>query len=241
MLLKRCEIQGFGKLQEFTYEFTEGYNVICAENGWGKSTFAAFLRAMFYGLPQAGSRTKLEEAERRKYRPWNGGVMGGSLVFEVNRKEYKVERTFGKKESEDTFRLIDLSTNLESEDFSEELGKELFGLDKEAYSRSTYLPQSKIFDGGMNDSIGKKLGRMAEGEEESGNFDKAYEKLDELRKKYVPDRQKDEKGYVAELVRTISDLEARIAACQRKEESAKPWREKEQNAALVRNGSGSRL
>ncbi len=241
MLLKRCHVQGFGKLQEFTYEFSEGLNVVCTENGWGKSTFAAFLRAMFYGLPSASARTKLEDAERRKYRPWNGGVMGGSLVFEVNGKEYKAERTFGKKEAEDTFRLIDLSTNLDSADFSAELGRELFGLDKEAYSRSTYLPQMKVSDGGMNDSIGKKLGRMAEGEGESGNFDKAYEKLDELRKKYIPDRQKDEKGYVAELTRRLSDTQAKLEACRRKEESAKPWREKEQGAATLRKETEERL
>lgn len=241
MLLKRCYVQGFGKLQEFSYEFSEGLNVICTENGWGKSTFAAFLRAMFYGLPQAGSRTKLEEAERRKYRPWNGGIMGGFLVFEVNGKEYKAERTFGKKEAEDTFRLIDLSTNLDSADFSAELGRDLFGLDKEAYSRSTYLPQNKISDGGMNDSIGKKLGRMAEGEEDSGNFDKAYGALDELRKKYIPDRQKDEKGYVAELTKKLSDARASLDACRRKEESAKPWREKEQCAAEMRKEAEEQL
>ncbi|MDD6036905.1 MAG: AAA family ATPase [Lachnospiraceae bacterium] len=234
MLLKQCYIRGFGRLCEFTYDFTEGLNVICAENGWGKSTLAAFLRAMFYGMSQAGSRTKLEEAERRKYKPWNGGVMGGYLIFEVNEKSYKAERTFGKKEAEDTFRLIDLSTNLDSKDFSAELGKELFGLDKEAYSRSTYLPQNKIFDGGMNDSIGKKLGKMAEGEEESGSFEKACECLDELRKKYIPDRQKEEKGYVAELTRSISDTEARLAACRRKEENAVPWRKRERNASAER-------
>lgn len=241
MLLKLCYVQGFGKLQDFTYEFDEGLNVICTENGWGKTTFAAFLRAMFYGLPAAGSRTKLEEAERRKYRPWNGGVMGGYLVFSVNGKEYKAERTFGKKEAEDTFRLIDLSTNLDSADYSAELGKELFGLDKEAYSRSTYLPQNKIFDGGMNDSIGKKLGKMAEGEEESGNFDKAYNNLDELRKKYIPDRQKEEKGYVAELTRAISETESRLEACRRKEEAAKPWREKEREAVAEKKKSQDEL
>lgn len=229
MLLKRCYVQGFGKLQDFSYEFSEGLNIICTENGWGKSTFAAFLRAMFYGLPQAGSRTKLEEAERRKYRPWNGGVMGGFLVFEADGKEYKAERTFGKKEAEDTFRLIDLSTNLESGDFSAELGRELFGLDKEAYSRTTYLPQNKVSHGGMNDSIGNKLGRMAEGEED-GNYEQAYGRLDELRKKYVPDRQKEEKGYVAEVTRKLSEARAGLEACRRKEESAKPWREKEQKA-----------
>lgn len=241
MLLKRCHVQGFGKLQDFTYEFSEGLNVICTENGWGKSTFAAFLRAMFYGLPAASARTRLEEAERRKYRPWTGGVMGGSLVFEVNGKEYKAERTFGKKEAEDTFRLIDLSTNLDSADFSSELGKELFGLDKEAYSRSTYLPQNKISDGGMNDSIGKKLGKLAEGEEEDGNFDKAYETLEELRKKYIPDRQKDEKGYVAELTRKLREAQAGLENCRRKQENAKPWREKELEAAGIRKEAQAQL
>lgn len=241
MLLKRCYVQGFGKLREFSYEFTEGLNVICTENGWGKSTFAAFLRAMFYGLPPASARTKLEEAERRKYRPWDGGVMGGYLEFEVNGKEYRAERTFGKKEAEDTFRLTDLSTNLESADFSAELGKELFGLDKEAYSRSTYLPQNKISDGGMNDSIGKKLGKIAEGDDDSGNYDNAYARLDELRKKYIPDRQKDEKGYVAELTCKLSEAQARLENCRRKEESAKPWREKEQEAVALRKEAEEKL
>lgn len=231
MLLKRCYISNFGKLQDFSYDFAEGLNIICEENGWGKSTFAAFLRAMLYGMPQAGSRTKLAEAERRRFKPWQGGEIGGYLVFEVNGKTYKAERTFGTKEAEDTFRLIDLSTNLVSSDFSSELGKELFGLDKEAYSRTTYLPQNRIFDGGMNDSIGRKLGRMAEGDEESGNFEKAYGALDELRKKYIPDRQRDEKGYVAELTRRISETETLLESCHRKEENAKPWREKERAAA----------
>lgn len=234
MLLKQCYIENFGKLHNFTYDFTEGLNIICEENGWGKSTFAAFVRAMFYGMSQGGSRSKLEDAERRKYKPWQGGETGGYLIFEVNGKEYKAERTFGMKESEDTFRLIDLSTNLESEDFSSELGKELFGLDKEAYSRSTYLPQNKIADGGMNDSIGRKLGRIAEGEEESGNFEAAYGKLDDLRKKYIPDRGKEEKGYIAELNRRISETQMRLEGCRSKGENAKPWRQKEQEAAEER-------
>lgn len=229
MLLKRCYISNFGKLQDFSYEFEEGLNILCEENGWGKSTFAAFIRAMLYGLPQSGSRTRLEEAERRRYKPWQGGDLGGYLVFEANGKTYKAERTFGTKEAEDSFRLTDLATNLESHDFSAELGKELFGLDKEAYSRTTYLSQNKISDGGMNDSIGKKLSRMAEGE--SGNFDQAYGMLDELRKKYVPDRRKEEKGYVAMLSGQIAETQTWLEGCRRKEENAGPWREKERAAA----------
>lgn len=240
MLLKRCHILGFGKLQDFTYDFSEGFNLICTENGWGKSTFAAFLRAMFYGLPQT-TKKNLDEAERKKYKPWNGGVMGGSLIFEVNNKEYRAERTFGKKEAEDTFRLIDLSTNLESGDFSPDLGKELFGLDKEAYSRSTYLPQNKIFVDGMNDSIAKKLGKMAEGEDDGGNYEKAYEMLEELRKKYIPDRQKDEKGYVAELKKELTRTEAKLTKCRESRENAKKWREAEQTSAARRRDAEVKL
>ena len=240
MLLKRCHIRGFGKLQDFTYDFSEGFNLICTENGWGKSTFAAFLRAMFYGLPQT-TKKNLDEAERKKYKPWNGGVMGGSLVFEVDGKEYSAERNFGKKEAEDTFRLIDLSTNLESGDFSADLGKELFGLDKEAYSRSTYLPQNKIFVDGMNDSIARKLGKLAEGEDDGGNYEKAYEILEDLRKKYIPDRQKDEKGYVAELKKEITWTETKLAKCRESRENAKKWRELEQKATTRRREAEAKL
>ena len=240
MLLKSCHILGFGKLQDFTYDFSKGLNLICTENGWGKSTFAAFLRAMFYGLPQTAKKN-LDEAERKKYKPWNGGVMGGSLIFEVNGKEYRAERTFGKKEAEDTFRLIDLSTNLESGDFSAELGKELFGLDKEAYSRSTYLPQNKISVAGMSDSIAKKLGKLAEGEDDGENYEKAYEILEELRKKYIPDRQKDEKGYVAELRKEITRTEAKLVKCRESRENAKKWRESEQRATARRKDAEAKL
>ena len=52
MRLLRCHIENFGVLSGFDYEFESGLTVICRENGFGKSTLAAFLKAMFYGLPR---------------------------------------------------------------------------------------------------------------------------------------------------------------------------------------------
>ena len=59
---------------------------------------------MFYGFANEKKRGLLEK-ERTKYKPWQGGTYGGSLVFEANGKRYLVERIFGEKEREDFTRL----------------------------------------------------------------------------------------------------------------------------------------
>ena len=41
MRLLTCHIENFGKLSDFSYDFTDGYNAIVLPNGAGKSTFAA--------------------------------------------------------------------------------------------------------------------------------------------------------------------------------------------------------
>ncbi len=117
MRLISCHIENFGKLSDFSCEFSGGLNIICEDNGWGKSTFAAFIRAMFYGLD--GDRKKnLLENERKKYRPWQGGVFGGQLVFEIKGKQYEVSRIFHDREQADEFELRDVKTNLPSGDYS---------------------------------------------------------------------------------------------------------------------------
>ena len=50
MRLISCTIENFGKLNNVTYDFSGECNTICEDNGWGKSTLAAFIRVMFYGF-----------------------------------------------------------------------------------------------------------------------------------------------------------------------------------------------
>ena len=42
MKLISCTIENFGKLNNVTYDFSGECNTICEDNGWGKSTLAAF-------------------------------------------------------------------------------------------------------------------------------------------------------------------------------------------------------
>lgn len=149
------------------------------ENGWGKSTFAAFIKSMFYGLPSTTKRS-LDENERKKFTPWQGGNFGGNISFEINEKQYRIERFFGKNGAEDTFKITDENTGKLSKDFGENVGEEIFGLNEEAFERSLFIPQ-KILNSSINESISNKLTKLIQGTTEEFNYEQATQLLDKKR------------------------------------------------------------
>ncbi len=197
-----CYIENFGKLSQFKLDFTEGLNVILRDNGFGKTTFAAFLQAMFYGLDSGRGK----DSDRKKYEPWQGGKFGGSLIFSVNGKNYRMERFFGKKEKDDTFTLYNEETGLESKDYSENIGCEIFGINKESYGKCTYVPQGKIESelSGAGD-INAKLSDLSEADNDMASFDNAMKELKDLKNKY-----KRSSGLIAEKEFAKSDAEAAL-------------------------------
>lgn len=68
MQIRRIQIADFGKLHDMELDFSEGFQTITGENGWGKSTMAAFIKAMLYGM-EATTRRSLLDNERRHYQP----------------------------------------------------------------------------------------------------------------------------------------------------------------------------
>ena len=176
MRLLRCHIENFGVLSGFDYEFESGLTVICRENGFGKSTLAAFLKAMFYGLPRTGAR-KASDNERKRYEPWQGGKYGGFLEFFNQGTSYRVTRYFGKTAAKDTFELYDLTNRTKNSAFSERLGEELFGLDAESFARSTFVPQLAARELEATSSIRAKLTNLVDDTNDMNNFDTAMAAL----------------------------------------------------------------
>ena len=176
MRLLRCHIENFGVLSGFDYEFESGLTVICRENGFGKSTLAAFLKAMFYGLPRTGARTAANN-ERKRYEPWQGGKYGGFLEFFNQGTSYRVTRYFGKTAAKDTFELYDLTNRTKNSAFSERLGEELFGLDAESFARSTFVPQLAARELEATSSIRAKLTNLVDDTNDMNNFDTAMAAL----------------------------------------------------------------
>lgn len=182
MRLLSCYISGFGQIKEFSYDFKQDFDAVCQENGWGKTTFSVFLKAMFYGM-EYSQKTKILP-ERRHYMPWDGTVCGGNLVFKTNEKVYRIERTFGKKDKDDTFALYDVTTGFQTDDFSENIGEELFGVDRDSFEKSIFIPQSAIATQ-MTDSLNAKMGDMAAAKNDINHFDAALNRVSEARKSYT--------------------------------------------------------
>ena len=197
MRFLHCYVENFGKLHKFSYTFSEGLSVIRGENGWGKSTLAVFIKAMLYGLPASRS-TDLLENERKRYTPWNRETYGGSLSFSVGDRRYRIERIFGKRESDDIFKLFSIDTGLPSDDFSEQIGQELFGIDDAGYERSTYFSQRPLAEHAGYGSIQSRLSEQ----EDLTLSERAFRLLDKRRKYY---QMTGNRGRIAELDLAISE------------------------------------
>lgn len=204
MRLIRCHIENFGKLHDYSVDFAHGANIICEENGWGKSTFAAFVRAMFYGL-DGERKHSIEENEVKRYTPWQGGVFGGSLTFEVDGKQYTVTRTFGKTND---FELRDAKTNLISNDFTSKLGEEIFKVNRESFMRTVFIGQADCGTSSTDD-INAKIGALTDNSDDLSNFETANKKLTDIINSLNPRRVT---GSISKRKNEITEFERKVTA-----------------------------
>lgn len=203
MKLISCHIENFGKLHDLTMTFDAGVNVVCEENGWGKSTFAAFIRAMFYGLDGERKRS-IEENERKRYAPWQGGPFGGQLVFETEERTYQISRIFKDKERNDEFELRDADTNLISRDFSENIGEELFRINRESFLNTVFIRQGYC-ETFATDDINAKMENLADSTSDLNCFETAAGCLERIKNQLTPNHSKG----------SISKRKNEIAECER--------------------------
>lgn len=223
MKINKVYISSFGKLQNYTAEFGEHLNTIVEDNGFGKTTIAVFIKCMFYGI-NGGNRSGLsQDNERVKYMTWNTTqLIGGTIEFEIDGNSYRIERYFGDKPSLDTFKLINLKTNKECSDYSRNIGEEIFGLDSNAFERSTYLPQKALTN--SNSNLTTKITTLLGGTEDLNSIDDVIKSIEETGKKYLKSNGKS--GLMADSKKTILELESRIAECENFENSANALNDK---------------
>lgn len=210
MKIIQCKIENFGKLSDAFFDFSEGANVICHENGWGKSTLAAFIRILFFGFENANKQDALVN-ERKRYFPWQGGVYGGSVTFETGGREYRMSRVFGKREKDDEFELREAATNLPSDDFTANIGEELFAIDRASFMRTVFISQQDC-ETNSTDGIHAKLGNLIQNTDDLNSFQSVYDHLRDKTNKMIPTRKtgslNKEKAAIARMENDLRGVES---------------------------------
>ncbi len=182
MKLLSCYIENYGKIKKQDFTFDKNLTSYCESNGFGKTTLASFIKAMFYGLEPYRSNSK-DFCERLHFCPFDGGKFGGNLTFEADGKVYKIERFFGEKS--DTQDECTVYLNGKKSDLREDIGKVIFGIDAKSFERTVFISSDEIEISSTN-SINAKLNSFALGSDEG--LDEALKILDNKRKEYKKSR-----------------------------------------------------
>ncbi len=206
MKLVECYIENFGKLHNFSYKFDSQLNVIKEDNGYGKTTFTVFLKSMLYGLTKT-KNTKITENERKHYQPWQKGYWGGWLIIEAKGKLYRIEREFNEKYSKDKFVLYDERSGKISNDYTENIGEELFEIDADGFERTIFLSEANISGTNDNKTVSAKLSDLAATEADLSIMDEAIARLDNERKRY---EKKGGKGEIYDLKTRLGVIEEKL-------------------------------
>lgn len=175
MKLIECYIAGFGALQDSVFRFDEGLSVFLQENGTGKSTLAAFLKAMLYGMPSYKANSKGFE-DRRHYFPFGGGAYGGSLTLSYQGETYCITRRFdAKSEVKDAMTVT--CQGAATDALGKVPGRTIFQVDADSFERTAFFTADPG-ELGATAGIAGRLQSFLDNTSGGGDFASAYEALD---------------------------------------------------------------
>ena len=207
MRIKSINISAFGGVKNLQIEPNDGLNIIYGDNENGKTTVMAFIKMMFYGSERASSQ--LSKNIRKKYTPWDGGTMGGSIEFEHSGKNYRLEREFKGSNATDRVVLCDLDLGTR-ETAPPDIGIKFFGLTAAAFERSVFIGQFGYpeSDTKAEGEINSKLSNIALTGDESVSFETVNTRLTKAKTALMS--KSGNAGIYDKNVKAITDLRARL-------------------------------
>lgn len=205
MRLISCYIAGFGKIEKESISFDSNLTAITKNNGYGKTTLANFLVAMFYGMETSKASDKALSI-RQHYRPFSGARYGGNLVFMLGKDKYKIEREFdAKSATKDTLTVY--KNDLKYEGLGTNIGESIFNIDFDSFKRTIFIDADDI-EIKTNDDINAKLSNFVEGTRDDANVGEAIKRLLDKGKDY---KKSNRTGLINETETKISEINARLA------------------------------
>ncbi len=176
MKINSLYISAFGGLKNKKIDFSDGFNLIYGNNEDGKTTLMAFIKMMFYGSERAAG--SIAKNIRKKYTPWDGSPMAGSIDFEHSGKKYRIEKEFRSSNSTDKTTLVDLSLG-NRQSVPSDIGTKFFGLTAAAFERSVFIGQFGFpeKDSAAQSELNSKLSNLSLTGDEDVSYEEIFAKL----------------------------------------------------------------
>ena len=214
----------FGGLERAVLEPGNGLTIISAPNEAGKSTWAAFLRAMLYGINTRERDKEGYLAEKNRYAPWSGAPMEGELQVEWRGEDITIRR-FTKRTPFGGFEAVYTATGDPVPGMTaDNVGELLIGAGRELYEHSAFVGQGGTIIGGSAE-LERRITALATTGEEGISFTEAQRKLKDWLNRRRANRAN---GILPELDEKIADTQIALETMERTRREA--------NAAQLRMG-----
>lgn len=135
----------FGCLDGAVLKLKPGWNEIILPNESGKSTWSAFLLAMFYGIDTSERSARGRLPAKTRYQPWSGKAMEGIVELEHRGRTIVLQRTSSRGRPMGQFRAYDKITGLDLPELTgENCGLYFFGVERSVFQRSAFLSGEEL-------------------------------------------------------------------------------------------------
>lgn len=219
----------FGKLAQDTLELTPGLNVLAQPNEGGKSTWAAFLLAMFYGIDTT-QRAKIGMLpDKTKFKPWGGQPMAGTMELVTDEgRRIRIERTSRGRVPMGEFSAYDMDTGLAIEDLTaENCGVTLLGVERSVFARSAFV-QGTSLALSEDDALERRLSALVTTGDERASASSALKLLRDQKNKI----QHNKTGLLPQALREQEQLTDTLSQLKETHRQAQALRAKEQELSL---------
>ena len=167
----------FGCLDQAELTLEPGLNRLRLDNEQGKSTWAAFLTAMFYGIDTSKRSSKGRLAEKSRYQPWSGKTMAGTVELEWQGRVLVLQRTSERGKPMASFRAWDKETGRDVPELTaSNCGLTLLGVERSVFQRSAFLSGAELAVS-QDQDLARRLGSLAATGRAEDSYPAAEERL----------------------------------------------------------------
>ena len=170
----------FGKLDRARLELGAGLNLIQAPNEGGKSTWAAFWKAMLYGIDTRDRDRKGYLADKNRYQPWSGAPMEGEVTLEFQDRDITIRRGPRGNTPFGAFSAVYTGTEEPVPGLTaDNCGQLLTGAGREVFERSAFIGSGGSLTVTAAPELEKRIAALVSSGEEDVSFSQTEARLKE--------------------------------------------------------------